>query len=193
MNFRKTFSGFLFFTVFSFFASLPAAMAFDHSPWDAFLKKQVDEKGNVNYKEVARDPKALQDYLASLMAVNEVEMRSWPREETLAFWLNAYHATLIKLVVENYPVNSVQRIPSFWDISLIRFGKASKEQKQYSLNDIRTKNLMGVFRDEKIQLALSLGARGGPRLIRCLSIRLTSRINPWKEMTCHFKSEKVIN
>jgi len=41
-----------------------------------------------------KDPKALHDYLASLMAVSELEMTSWPREETLAFWLNAYHAML---------------------------------------------------------------------------------------------------
>ena len=149
----------------SFFSLPPVAVAFDHSAWDAFLKKQVDAKGDVNYRAVAQDPKPLQDYLTSLIAVTDLEMQSWPREERLAFWLNAYHATLIKLVAEHYPVTSVQKIPSFWDISLIRFGKVSKDQKQYSLNDIRTQNLIGTFHDEKIHLALSMASRGGPRLL----------------------------
>ena len=165
MTLRKKFFLIFFFALLFFFATLPVTMAFDHSAWDAFLKKQVDEKGNVNYQSVARDPKALQDYLASLMAVSEFEFQSWPREERLAFWLNAYHATLIKLVVEHYPVTSVERIPSFWDISLIRFGLAHKDQKQYSLNDIRHQNLIGVFHNEKIHLALSMASRGGPRLM----------------------------
>jgi hypothetical protein len=165
MDFRKTLPLILLFAALSVFFIVPAAMAFDHSLWDSFLKKHVDDKGNVNYQEVANDPKVLKDYLASLMAVSEGELQSLPREEKMAFWLNAYHAMLIQLVVEHYPVTSVQKIPSFWDIALIRLDKNLKAQTQYSLNDIRIKNLMGVFRDEKIHLALSLGAVGGPRLV----------------------------
>jgi hypothetical protein len=165
MSLRKKYFPILFLASLLFLSVLPAGMAFDHSAWDAFLKKQVDEKGSVDYQAIARDPKALQDYLASLMAVSDLEMKSWPREERLAFWLNAYHATLIKLVVEHYPVTSVEKIPGFWDISVIRFGKVSKDQKQYSLNDIRSQNLIGVFHDEKIHMALSLASRGGPRLM----------------------------
>jgi hypothetical protein len=145
-------------------ASLHAATAFDYSAWDAFLKKHVNGKGELDYGAIAKDPKELNDSLALLMAANALEIRSWPREETLAFWLNAYHATLIKLVIENYPVASVQKVPSFWDIAAFHLGDVKKSQSQYSLNDIRVKNLMGVFRDEKVHLALSLAAGGGPRL-----------------------------
>ena len=155
----------IFFLLCSFPAGLHAATAFDHSAWDAFLKKNVNERGEVDYQSITKDPKDLNDYLASLMAVNELEMASWPREEVLAFWLNAYHVALIKLVVENYPVTSVQRIPSFWDIALFHFGERTKNQSQYSLNDIRSKNLIGVYRDEKIHLALSVAAKGGPKLM----------------------------
>jgi hypothetical protein len=144
---------------------LPPAIAFDHSAWDAFLKKNVNEKGEVDYRSITKDPKDLNDYLASLMAVKGPEMAAWPREEALAFWLNAYHAVLIKLVVENYPETSVQRIASFWDIALFHFGKISKGQRQYSLNDIRVKNLIGVYHDEKIHLALSVAAKSGPKLM----------------------------
>lgn len=148
---------------------LQAAPAFDHSSWDAFLKKFVNEKGEVNYRAVKADPALLQDYLKSLMAVDSRAMSEWPREETIAYWLNAYHAALVKLVVEHYPQSSVQKIPGFWDIEGVRFDAKKKDQKErqsFSLNDIRMKCLLGVFRDEKVHLALSMAARGGPRLSR---------------------------
>jgi len=164
MTLQKIAFALILFLLCSFPAGLYAATAFDHSAWDAFLKKNVNENGEVDYQSVAKDPKALNDYLASLTAVSELDVKQWPREEVLAFWLNAYHAVLIKSVIENYPTASVQRIPSFWDIAPFHFGKKTKDQPQYSLSDIRVKKLIGVYRDEKIHLALSVAARGGPKL-----------------------------
>jgi len=147
-----------------------AAGPFDHSLWDAFLKKYVNEQGDVNYQAVKKDPVLLNDYLQQLGTVTEIGMRleDWPREEMIAFWLNAYHAALVKMVIENYPVTTVQKIPSFWDITVVKLGPPEKDnsQAQYSLNDVRVLKLIGIFRDEKIHLALSLAARGGPRLKR---------------------------
>ena len=117
----------------------------------------MNENGEVNYRSIAKDPKALNDCMARLMAA-QGEVASWPREEALAFWLNAYHVLLIKFVVENYPVTSTLKIPSLWDVSLSHFG--------HSLNDIRMHMLIGVYHDEKIHLALSMAARGGPKLMR---------------------------
>lgn len=165
MTIQKKIIILIVFLLYSFPAHLCAATAFDHSAWDAFLKKNVNEKGEVDYQSVAKDPKELDDYLANLMSVRQSDMTSWPREEVLAFWMNAYHAILIKSVVENYPINSVQKIPSFWDIALFHFGKRGDDQVQFSLNDIRVKNLIEVYRDEKIHLALSVAARGGPKLM----------------------------
>lgn len=168
--------------------------AFDHSLWDAFLKKYVNDRGEVNYQAAAKDPSLLDQYLQLLATCEEDDVKLfWPREEAMAFWLNAYHAGLIKLVIDHYPVQSVQTVPSFWDITIIHLkqnditkknedsdkgqGKDSKKEKQkrkirtktkeearFSLNDIRVTKLLAVYHNEKIDLALSLGARGGPRL-----------------------------
>lgn len=170
MKFRK-YLLLLIFISFSFpSVILQAAEAFDHSLWDTFLKKYVNEKGDVNYQAVKNDPTLLNDYLTQLMQVTELAMKDeWPREESLAFWLNAYHATLAKLVVEHYPVTTVQQIPSFWDITVVRIQREKDEtrgQTPYSLNDIRVKNLMEVYHNEKIHLALSLAAQGGPKFRR---------------------------
>jgi len=154
------------FLLLPFLGELHAATAFDSSVLDAFLKKNVNESGAVDYASITKDPKELQACWTQLMMVTEAEMAAWPREEVLAFWLNAYHLMQIKLVVERYPVTSVQKIPSFWDIAAFHLGEKAKGQKQYSLNDIRVNQLIGVFHDEKIHLALSSAARGGPKLMR---------------------------
>jgi len=147
-------------------ANLQAAPGFDHSAWDAFLKKFVNEKGDVNYQAVKADPSGLHDYLKNAVVVGSATISGWPREEAIAYWLNVYHAALITLVVENYPVTSVQRIPGFWDIAVVRFSLDGKDSESFSLNDIRRKCLLGVYHDEKIHLALSLASKGGPRLPR---------------------------
>jgi hypothetical protein len=165
MIFQKFFPLWIFFLC-AFSTGLHAKTAFDYSTWDAFLKKNVNERGEVDYQSIKKNPKELNDSLATLMAVSEPEMKLWPREETLAFWINAYHVALINLVVENYPVTSVQKIPSFWDIKSFHLGKEKKNQSRYSLNDIHLQKLIGVYRDEKIHLALSVAARGGPKLMR---------------------------
>lgn len=150
----------------SFPSGLWAASAFDHSAWDTLLKKYVNEKGDVDYQSVLADREALNGYLDDLMGADGLAMRtSWSREELMAFWLNAYHAGMINLVLEHYPVSSVLKIPSFWDISAVRIGKDPKFQQRFSLNDIRTGKLMNVYHDEKIHLALSMAAKGGPRLL----------------------------
>lgn len=159
----------LFFIAWAVFpaSNLDAAEGFDHSLWDSFLKKYVNEKGEVNYQAVQKDPALLNDYLAQLMTMNELLAGSeWPREESLAFWLNAYHAVLVKLVVEHYPVTSVQRIPSFWDITVLHFGKLGLNSAAYGLNDIRVKKLINVYHNEKIHLALSQASKDGPRLLQ---------------------------
>jgi hypothetical protein len=166
MKLRKKILVSIFFLLVAFSAELCAATAFDYSAWDAFLKKNVNEVGEVDYQSISKDPKELNDCLAIFAAANPQEITSWPREEALAFWLNTYHGVLIKLVVENYPITSVQKIPSFWGITSFHFGKRVKDQSQYSLNDIRATNLIGVYRDEKIHLALSVAAKGGPKLMR---------------------------
>ncbi|OQA51326.1 MAG: hypothetical protein BWY44_01125 [Candidatus Omnitrophica bacterium ADurb.Bin292] len=133
-----------------------------HAVWRSFLHQFVNENGDVNYAGVKRNPALLNDYLAFIAAQNPVDVKTlWPREKAMAFWINAYHAGVIKIVVDHYPARSLNQISSAWDITVIHVGA-----EQYSLNQIRNQILMKTYRDEKIHLALSCGARGCPRLDR---------------------------
>lgn len=135
--------------------------SFDHSAWDEFLKRFVNDAGEVDYSGVSRDPKLLNTYLRALDSLRDATIGDGSREELLAYWINAYHAGVIKLITDHYPVKSIQDIPGVWDIPVIRDGEDG-----YSLNTIRASQLVGGFRDEKIHTVLCSGARSSPKLRR---------------------------
>ena len=148
--------------------SLLAVVPFDHSDWNQFLKKFVNEKGEVNYSAVKKDPKLLNSYLAKLKNISSQEFIQWPREEQIAIFINAYNSGVIKLVLNHYPVRTVMNIPGFWEQQSVELSTykqgAQGEPNVYSLNEIENVVLKKRFRDEKILFALSKGAKGSPRL-----------------------------
>ena len=134
---------------------------FDHSKWDGFLKTVVNERGEVNFELAKKHAAELNDYL-DYFANSEFKRSDfqshWPREEQLAAFLNIYHASLIKLILEYYPIKSVQDVPGFWDLGVVWIGN----ENSYSLNAIRERSLIGAFRDEKIHTALACAAKSCP-------------------------------
>lgn len=152
---------FLFLALSPFVSAAPLEKPFDHSSWDSFLKKFVNEKGEVNFTKVKKDPALLNQYLDEIRQTNEGDFLDWPREEVIAFWINAYHSGIINIIVRNYPAKSVQEVPSVWDTKHIQL-----EGGSYSLNEIRAQHLLGTFKDEKIHFALSCMAKDCPVLSR---------------------------
>lgn len=136
---------------------------FDHSAWDQFLKQFVNENGEVNYGAVQKDRTLLDAYIKKLQTFNINEFRAWPREEQMALFINAYHAGLIRLITDHYPMTSIQGIPGIWDTMAIQLGESLSA---FSLNQLQHEELLENFGDEKIHTALSCGARSCPRLSR---------------------------
>ena len=108
-----------------FIASLwaPSAMAFDFSGWDELLKKHVLAKtvsgvrfSAVNYPAMKRDPRYAQ-LIADLKIFPPDSLKT--RKEKLAFWINLYNIFAVKVVQDNYPVESIKDVGSFfspvWD------------------------------------------------------------------------------
>lgn len=153
-------AGLFFFNLGPVYAAGPS---FDHSLWDRFLKEHVNENGEVDYAGVKKDPSLLNDYLSSVRAVAREDdpmhwpVRSWPREEQLAFWLNVYHAVIVEQVIKHYPLKSLNDVSGVWTLPVLQIGA-----RHFSLNDIRARELLSTFRDEKIHLALACSARSCP-------------------------------
>lgn len=151
---------FFFFCISGICRAEESASLFDHSSWGKFLAKYVNEKGEINYTAAKQDPSLLNEYLKSVEKIDwEVFHTEWPREEKLAVSLNTYHAALVHLILQYYPVQSVQKIPGFWDMESINIAG-----HHFSLNGFRQNILMGVYHDEKIHTVLSYGAKSGPVL-----------------------------
>ena len=102
-----------------------------HEAWDALLKKYVSGTGKVNYKGLKTDKTKLEDYLKTLS--NNAPEESWSKGEQMAFWINAYNAFTVKLIVDNYPLSSISKLHGGkpWDHKWIKIGA-----KTYSLNNL---------------------------------------------------------
>ncbi|MFZ1801212.1 MAG: DUF547 domain-containing protein, partial [Chitinophagaceae bacterium] len=77
-----------------------------HDEWTALVKKYVNADGLVDYKGFKDDSVKLQSYLDLLS--NNPPGKSWSDNDKIAYWLNAYNAFTIKLIIDNYPLKSIK-------------------------------------------------------------------------------------
>ncbi|WP_426059382.1 DUF547 domain-containing protein [Hymenobacter sp. B1770] len=131
--------------------ALPAATS-------AFLAKFVDADGNVNYGAIKRNPLELQGLLKRVASFDAAAAQPDDRK---AFYLNAYNLLVIGEVVARYPLESVEKVPGFFDKNLV-----SVAGEKLTLNDLETKKLRQPYNDPRVHFALVCGAKGCPKLNR---------------------------
>ncbi|MDX1909882.1 MAG: DUF547 domain-containing protein [Saprospiraceae bacterium] len=136
-----------------------------HEIWDALLKKHVAADGFVHYKGFIQDSAELNRYLRVLESAHPSE-QGWTRAEQMAYWINAYNAYTVQLIVRNYPVESIKDIRrglafvnSVWDIKFIKI-----QGFTYDLNNIEHNILRPVFKDARIHAAINCASYSCPRL-----------------------------
>lgn len=130
-----------------------------HDAWNRLLGKYVSAAGKVDYKGFKADQQALDTYLQQLAA--NPPAGTWTRADQIAYWINAYNAFTIDLIVDNYPVSSILKLDGgkTWDVKRIVLGG-----KKYSLNQIENEILRPEFKDARIHFALNCAARSCPPL-----------------------------
>lgn len=153
--------------LFFFLATLPSwAQQFSvvHQPWTDLLQKHVDAKGFVSYKGFLEDSLKLNDYLNVLSATPPTD--EWTRAEKLAFWINAYNAFTVKLIINHYPVSSIKDIKkgipfvnSVWDIKFFEIGGM-----RMSLNEIEHSILRKEFEEPRIHFSIVCASMSCPKL-----------------------------
>ncbi|GIW42735.1 MAG: DUF547 domain-containing protein [Candidatus Binatia bacterium] len=138
----------------------------EHAAWTAILQRYVSG-GWVSYTEL-RDSGMpdLRRYLASLEAVCREDFDAWTEAEKLAFWINAYNAYTVKLILDHYPVKSIR------SIGLLP-GAAFRERfiplqnvrgHLVSLNEIEHEILRREFREPRIHFAIVCASKSCPAL-----------------------------
>lgn len=149
----------LFIAVVSFAQKAPS-----HQQWDKLLKKHVNASGMVSYKGFQKDKVELDAYLKTLS--DNAPQSSWSENEQKAFWINAYNAFTVALILKHYPVKSIKdiggkiyKVNTPWDIKFISIGG-----KKYDLNNIEHGILRKKFDDPRIHFALVCASISCPRL-----------------------------
>jgi len=131
--------------------------------YDEILDTYVRD-GLVYYRALKSDHAKLDAYIGSLAAAS---VESAPRDEQVAFWINAYNAIVLQTVVEHYPIaqhtaqyppHSIRQIPGAFERTPHRVAG-----RTVTLDQIEQTVLSG-FHDPRIYLALGRGSVGGGRL-----------------------------
>lgn len=143
-----------------------AKAQFDHSLFDNLLKTHVDADGWVDYDSFLEDEETLMKYLEALKANPPKD--SWSKDEQLAYWINAYNAFTIDLVLQHYPVKSIKDIGSKiqipfvnspWDIKFIEI-----DGKKLDLNNIEHGIIRKQFDEPRIHFAVNCASFSCPLL-----------------------------
>ncbi len=138
----------------------------DHSGYDRLLKKYVNEKGQVNYKGFKADEKEFNQYL-DLLSKNP-PAANWSKNEQMAYWINAYNAYTIRLILDHYPVKSIKDIGSKIKIPFVTTPWAAKfftiGDEKMSLDNIEHGTLRKKYDDPRIHFTLVCASISCPRL-----------------------------
>jgi len=130
---------------------------FDHSIFNSLLSENISDKGNTNYKGFIRHKHILKSYLTSLS--ENMPTEKWTKEDKLAYWMNAYNAFTIKLIIDNYPTKSIKDIKNAWDSRFFKLG-----EKWYNLNDIEHK-ILRKMNDPRIHFGINCASFSCPPLL----------------------------
>jgi hypothetical protein len=137
----------------------------DHGMWDKLTKKHVTPEGYVDYEGFLEDSVQVKAYLA-LLSNHHPNDEFWSRDERLAYWINAYNAFTVKLIMDHYPVQSIKDIKNgipfvntVWDIQFIDI-----EERTYDLNNIEHGIIRPKFEEPRIHFAVNCASVSCPRL-----------------------------
>jgi Protein of unknown function, DUF547 len=129
---------------------------FNHSKWNEILQSCVNNDGKVDYNGFKADAKNLETYLNALS--ENMPKDSWTKAEKLAYWINAYNAFTIKLIIDNYPLKSIKDIEKPWSKKFISIGG-----KLISLNHIEHE-ILRKMDEPRIHFAIVCASVSCPKL-----------------------------
>lgn len=135
----------------------------DHHAWTLELQKYVDEDGWVNYAAWQQDQTGLNGYLNILSA--HLPSESWTREQQLAYWINAYNAFTVKLILNHYPLQSIEELHDIPYVNTV-FHKEwfALGGMAMSLNRIEHGVLRQQFEEPRIHAAINCASISCPPL-----------------------------
>lgn len=144
---------------------LPAgAQEPDYSAWTEILRTYYDPAKGMAYERLRKNDYPKLTNLVEMLS--RVEFENLDRNERLAYWMNLYNASTVKLIVDNYPVGSIRDLSTsiinkyqVFDREVVLSGG-----RLVSLNHIEHEIIRKEFRDPRIHFAINCAARSCPPL-----------------------------
>ena len=169
---------------------------FPHTIFEQLVQQYRDEQGQINYANWQQSPESKQQLAQYLAAVAVYSPENAPerfptKQHTLAYWVQAYNATVIHTILNNWPLKSVQDLKApveiikglgfFYKMKHVFGGKA------YSLYTVENSKVFQGDIDPRIHFVLNCGSGSCP-VIRP-SLPLGNELEPFlKEAAMAFVS-----
>lgn len=138
----------------------------EHTRWHALLQRHV-QGGLVDYVGLKARSAELDAYLSELEGVCADAYKGFSTSQQLAYWINAYNAYTVKLILTHHPLKSIR------DIGFLP-GAAFRETfiplqglrgRSLSLNDIEHEILRKEFKEPRIHFAINCASASCPALL----------------------------
>jgi hypothetical protein len=148
-------------------------VAFFHDKCSEIFNNYVDDKGMVDYSRLRRQRLRLKALIREFDTLNPKEYKSWTKENKIAFWLNAYNIQLLRIITDNYPIQSsriLRLYPGWGPNSILHIKGLWTEYKflimdeEFTLSEIDKRIFRKEFDDPRIFFAVFRGGLSGPPL-----------------------------
>jgi hypothetical protein len=135
----------------------------DHALFDRLLGRVVGTRGNVDYEALqAGADTTLTPYLQRLASAQPASLN---RDARLAFWINAYNAYTLKLIVDHFPVTSIRDIEGpTEDKTPFQRPVGVVADTMRTLDEVEHQIIRVRFDEPRIHFALVCAAKSCPRL-----------------------------
>lgn len=130
---------------------------FNHTSWDNLLEQHVSNNGNVDYNSFLKNKTTLRNYIIALG--ENTPKDAWSKNDKLAYWINAYNALTVDLILKNLPLKSIKDIKNPWDQRLWKIG-----EKWMTLNDIEHR-ILRKMNEPRIHFAIVCASYSCPKLL----------------------------
>ena len=127
-----------------------------HDLWTSQLQNYVSDSGEVDYARWKKNTALLESYIQGLE--ENPPQAYWSKNDSLAYFINAYNAVTVQLILDNYPLKSIRRLITPW-----RFKRFTLNNKKVSLGHIEHQ-ILRKMKEPRIHFAINCASASCPRL-----------------------------
>ena len=129
----------------------------DYKLYNTFLSKYVSFTGNVNYDGIYLNKAELEELV--VFFEKNVPLTTVSKPEKIAYWINSYNLHAIKLIIDNYPVVSINDVIDPFKVNFVSY-KGILLSLDYIENEILRK-----LDDPRVHFGINSASISSPILV----------------------------